>query len=115
MLRTEHIHYQHEFTNFQLDDINLKINEGEVISLIGPNGSGKSTLLRVISRLLKPNSGTVYLNEQNIHEMKSKEVAKTLTMLPQMNSHQLDLTVRELVEFGRHPHSGGKAVLTKRI
>lgn len=113
MLRTEHINYQHEFTNFRLDDINLKINEGEVVSLIGPNGSGKSTLLRVISRLLKPNTGIVYLDERNIHEMKSKEVAKTLTMLPQMNSHQLDLTVRELVEFGRHPHSGRKTVLSK--
>ncbi|TQR39512.1 ABC transporter ATP-binding protein [Lysinibacillus sphaericus] len=113
MLRIEHINYQHEFTNFRLDDINLKINEGEVVSLIGPNGSGKSTLLRVISRLLKPNTGTVYLDERNIHEMKSKEVAKTLTMLPQMNSHQLDLTVRELVEFGRHPHSGRKTVLSK--
>lgn len=113
MLRAEHIQYQHEFTNFQLEDINLKINEGEVVSLIGPNGSGKSTLLRVISRLLKPNSGNVYLDEQNIHAMKTKEVAKTLTMLPQMNNHQLDLTVRELVEFGRHPHSGGKTVLSK--
>ncbi|MDD1505163.1 ABC transporter ATP-binding protein [Lysinibacillus sp. CNPSo 3705] len=107
------MNYQHEFTNFRLDDINLKINEGEVVSLIGPNGSGKSTLLRVISRLLKPNTGIVYLDERNIHEMKSKEVAKTLTMLPQMNSHQLDLTVRELVEFGRHPHSGRKTVLSK--
>lgn len=113
MLRTEHIKYKQEFTNFRLDDINLKINEGEVVSLIGPNGSGKSTLLRVLSRLLKPNSGTVYLDERNIHEMKSKEVARTLTMLPQMNNHQLDLTVRELVEFGRHPHSGGKTVLSK--
>lgn len=113
MLRTEHINYQHEFANFRLDDINLKVKEGEVVSLIGPNGSGKSTLLRVISRLLKPNTGTVYLDERNIHEMKSKEVAKTLTMLPQMNSHQLDLTVRELVEFGRHPHSGRKTVLSK--
>lgn len=113
MLRTEHIYYQHEFTNFRLDDIHLKINEGEVVSLIGPNGSGKSTLLRVISRLLKPNTGTVYLDERNIHEMKSKEVAKTLSMLPQMNSHQLDLTVRELVEFGRHPHGGRKTVLSK--
>jgi iron complex transport system ATP-binding protein len=113
LLRTEHINYQHEFTNFQLDDISLTINEGEVVSLIGPNGSGKSTLLRVISRLLKPNSGAVYLDERNIHEMKSKEVAKTLTMLPQMNNHQLDLTVRELVEFGRHPHSGGKTSLSK--
>lgn len=113
MLRTEQINYQHELTNFRLDDINLKINEGEIVSLIGPNGSGKSTLLRVISRLLKPNSGNVFLNGENVQKMKSQEVAKTLTMLPQMNNYQLDLTVRELVEFGRHPHSGHKMTLSK--
>ena len=113
MLRTESIHYEHDLTKFKLQDINLKIDEGEIVSLIGPNGSGKSTLLRVISRLLKPNSGTVFLGEVNILKMKSTEVAKTLTMLPQMNNHQLDLTVRELVEFGRHPHSGKKLSLSK--
>lgn len=113
MLRTESIYYEHDVTKFQLQDISLKINEGEIVSLIGPNGSGKSTLLRVISRLLKPNSGAVYLGEQNIQEMKSMDVAKTLTMLPQMNNHQLDLTVRELVEFGRHPHNGKKLTLSK--
>lgn len=113
MLRTESIHYEHDLTKFRLNDISLSINEGEIVSLIGPNGSGKSTLLRVISRLLKPNSGTIYLREENIQKMKSTEVAKTLTMLPQMNNHLLDLTVRELVEFGRHPYSGNKLGLSK--
>ena len=113
MLRTESIHYEHDFTKFKLNDISININEGEIVSLIGPNGSGKSTLLRVISRLLKPNSGSIFLGEQNIANLKSAEVAKTLTMLPQMNNYQLDLTVRELVEFGRHPHSGHKLSLTK--
>lgn len=113
MLRTESIHYEHDFTKFQLQDISLTINQGEIVSLIGPNGSGKSTLLRVISRLLKPMSGSVFLGGENIQQMKSMDVAKTLTMLPQMNNHQLDLTVRELVEFGRHPHNDKKLSLTK--
>ena len=113
MLRTNQISYQHENSSFQLQDISIKIDEGEVVSLIGPNGSGKSTLLRVISRLLKPNSGEVLLDGQNVREMKSTEVAKSLAMLPQMNNHQLDLTVRELVEFGRHPHTGKSGRLTK--
>lgn len=113
MLRTESIHYEHDFTKFQLQDISLTINQGEIVSLIGPNGSGKSTLLRVISRLLKPTSGSVFLGGENIQQMKSMDVAKTLTMLPQMNNHQLDLTVRELVEFGRHPHNDKKLSLTK--
>lgn len=113
MLRTEAISYEHDLTKFQLDQITIDIKQGEIVSLIGPNGSGKSTLLRVISRLLKPNSGAVYLGEENIREMKANDVAKSLTMLPQMNNHQLDLTVRELVEFGRHPHSGNKMKLSQ--
>lgn len=113
MLQTNKIHYEHELTNFQLHDISLHIKEGEIVSLIGPNGSGKSTLLRVISQLLKPKSGEVLLNDQNIKSLKARELAKTLTMLPQMNNYQLDLTVQELVEFGRHPYSGHKLKLSK--
>ena len=113
MLQTNQINYEHELTNFRLHDISLKINEGEIVSLIGPNGSGKSTLLRVISQLLKADSGEVLINNQNIKALKGKELAQTLTMLPQMNNYQLDLTVQELVEFGRHPYSGNKLKLTK--
>lgn len=112
MLRTEAITYEHDITKFQLDNISINIRQGEIVSLIGPNGSGKSTLLRVISRLLKPDCGAVFLAEENVREMKANDVARSLTMLPQMNNHQLDLTVRELVEFGRHPYSGNKLKLS---
>ena len=112
MLQVNQLQYENDETKFKLQTMDMSINEGEVVSLIGPNGSGKSTLLRIISRLLKPNSGTVHLNGENVQKMKAKEVAKSLAMLPQMNNHQLDLTVRELVEFGRHPHSGHKLSLT---
>lgn len=42
-----------------LDDINLTINEGEVWGIIGPNGAGKSTLLKIVSRIIKPTTGTI--------------------------------------------------------
>ena len=112
MLQVNQLQYVNDETKFKLHSMDLLINEGEVVSLIGPNGSGKSTLLRIISRLLKPSSGTVHLNGTNVQKIKAKEVAKSLAMLPQMNNHQLDLTVRELVEFGRHPHSGHKLSLS---
>ena len=112
MLQVNELQYVNDETKFKLHSMDLLINEGEIVSLIGPNGSGKSTLLRIISRLLKPSSGTVHLNGTNVQKIKAKEVAKSLAMLPQMNNHQLDLTVRELVEFGRHPHSGHKLSLS---
>jgi NitT/TauT family transport system ATP-binding protein len=49
-----------------LEDINLKIKEGEFLSILGPSGSGKSTLLRIISGLIPPSKGTVIYNEKAI-------------------------------------------------
>lgn len=100
-------------SSFQLEGIDLHINEGEIVSLIGPNGSGKSTLLRLVSRLITPKSGEVILDGRMIGTMKSLDVAKKLAMLPQMQDHQLDLTVQELIEFGRYPHRGAYSKLTK--
>lgn len=112
MLQTKGIAYERSKA-FQLKDIDLTIREGEIVSIIGPNGSGKSTYLRVISRLIKPNQGEVVIDGQLIQAMKSIDVAKKLAMLPQIQDHQLDLTVGELVEFGRYPHRGGHGRLTK--
>lgn len=90
--------------SFQLQAMDFDIEAGSIVSLIGPNGSGKSTLLRLLARLLQPERGEVVLNGQDIHALPSVEIARQLAMLPQMQDHQLDLTVQELVEFGRMPH-----------
>lgn len=94
-----------------LYDVNLKIQENMITGLIGPNGAGKSTLLGVISRLLEPSSGSVYLDGINIKDIKSNEIAKRIAVLRQSNNINLKLTVEELVAFGRFPHSQGR--LTK--
>ncbi|QNK88005.1 ABC transporter ATP-binding protein [Sporosarcina sp. resist] len=112
MLLTKDVAFEHS-PSFQLQAIDLHIKEGEIVSLIGPNGSGKSTLLRLVSRLITPKSGEVILDGQMIGSMKSLDVAKKLAMLPQMQDHQLDLTVGELIEFGRYPHRGAYGKLTK--
>lgn len=91
---------------FELKVDDFQIKKGEILSLIGPNGSGKSTWLRLISRLVKPEAGEIILDGRDIHRMKQIDVAKKLAMLPQMHDHQLDLTVEELVEYGRYPHRG---------
>ncbi|WP_029268109.1 ABC transporter ATP-binding protein [Virgibacillus alimentarius] len=103
MLRTKDVSFEHS-VSFQLNGVNLNINQGEIVSLVGPNGSGKSTLLRLISRLIKPKEGEIILDGSVIDSMKSKDVAKKLAMLPQMQEQQSDLTVQELIEFGRYPH-----------
>lgn len=91
-----------------LFNVDLKIKENMVTGLIGANGAGKSTLLGVVSRLLEPKSGEVLLDEINIKEIKTNEIAKKISVLRQNNNISLKLTVEELVTFGRFPHSFGK-------
>jgi iron complex transport system ATP-binding protein len=85
-------------------DLNLSIKRGAITALVGPNGCGKSTLLRGLSRLLKPLQGSAYLNGQDIHRMKAKDLARQLGILPQSPVAPDGLTVHELVAQGRYPH-----------
>lgn len=87
-----------------LENLTLEVGKGQIISILGPNGSGKSTLLKVLSRNLKPDQGNVYLDGQNLTELSNKVIARKMAVLPQSPEAPKDLTVRDLVEYGRYPH-----------
>jgi iron complex transport system ATP-binding protein len=87
-----------------IEDLNLCIEKGKILSILGPNGSGKSTLLRALSRNMKPDSGAVYLNGEDIYKISSRSVARQMAVLPQTPQAPGDITVKELVEYGRFPH-----------
>ena len=87
-----------------IEDLSIKVNKGEVVSIIGPNGCGKSTLLKTLSRMIKPVSGNVYIEDKDIKTMKNKKIAQKICLLSQHNNAPMDLTVEELVYFGRIPH-----------
>lgn len=91
-----------------IPNLDLHLPEGKLIAFIGPNGSGKSTLLSMMSRLDKQYSGEIYLDKTEVRSWNSKELAKKLSILKQSNTIQLNITVEELVSFGRFPHSRGK-------
>ncbi|MDJ0463934.1 ABC transporter ATP-binding protein [Streptomyces sp. H27-C3] len=87
-----------------IDDLDVAIPPGVITTIIGPNGCGKSTLLRTLTRLLKPTSGTVVLDGEDIVRLKTRDVAKKLGLLPQAPVAPEGLTVADLVARGRHPH-----------
>ncbi len=87
-----------------IDSLDVKIPKGEVTVLIGGNGCGKSTLLRSLSRLLKPQSGHIVLDNKDIAKMRTKEVAKKMAILPQSPVTPEGLTVLQLVKQGRYPY-----------
>ncbi|MEO0824092.1 MAG: ABC transporter ATP-binding protein [Cyanobacteria bacterium J06642_9] len=87
-----------------VEAVNLSLQAGEWLSLVGANGSGKSTLLRLLSRILKPQKGTVLLSGRDIHTLSSTAMARRLALLPQQQTLPDGLTVYQLVSLGRSPH-----------
>lgn len=85
-------------------DISFDIHSGEIVTIIGPNGSGKSTLIKAVGRCLKPAEGNVYLDGTDIRNMNTRAVAQKLSILPQMKNIASDISVEELVSYGRYPH-----------
>lgn len=89
-----------------LNNINLNIPSGKISALIGPNGSGKSTLLKLLTGLITPDQGQIYLNQSELHSLKRKEIAKHIAFLPQRSAIPDQFTVIDLILAGRYPHQG---------
>lgn len=87
-----------------IQNVSLHIREGEMVSIIGPNGSGKSTLLKGLSRLIPCESGTVRLAGREMRMMPNKQISQLMCILSQSNQTPADMTVEELVSYGRLPH-----------
>ena len=91
-----------------LHGINLEINRGDVIAVLGPNGAGKTTFVKHAIGLLKPKSGSVFVNGRDTREASVAEIASMLGYVFQSPSHMLFApTVREELSFGptnmKHP------------
>lgn len=88
--------------------VDLKIPAGGLTALVGPNGAGKSTLLTMIGRLLGIDRGQIEIAGYDVARTRSKDLSKVVSILRQENHFITRLTVRQLVAFGRFPHSNGR-------
>ncbi len=84
-----------------LENINLKIKKGSITTIMGANGSGKTTLLNLLARNLKCKSGEITLYSKNIQSYSSKEYAREVGIVYQQNRLFGDVTVKNLVSYGR--------------
>jgi iron complex transport system ATP-binding protein len=91
-----------------LDDVTISFGGEGVTALIGSNGAGKSTLFALIGRLLAPDAGSVTIDGMRVHSARPDVLARTLAVLRQDNHIAARLTVEDLVQFGRFPHSKGR-------
>ena len=103
----EHVTHTYQpgspFQATAIQDVSLQIRPGEFLALIGHTGSGKSTLAQHINGLLKPTSGRVLLDGQDIHEkgFDKKQVRRSVGLVFQYPEHQLfEETVAKDIAFG---------------
>ena len=98
---------------FQINQLSLAIEEGKMTAIVGPNGSGKSTLLKLFARLYKAEAGEILLKDLPITQIGRKEFSKKITMLLQSKETFPNITVEELVSYGRTPHQKGLSRMNK--
>ncbi|MEC4016941.1 ABC transporter ATP-binding protein [Streptomyces sp. H27-D2] len=89
-----------------VDSVDLTVPAGQVVAIVGPNGCGKSTLLRAIARLHRPDGGTVRVGDADVWQLKQRQAAHRIALLPQSPQAPEAVTVAGLVRYGRHPHQG---------
>ena len=89
-----------------LKNLNLKASPGELVGLIGPNGCGKSTLIKAFSHIINPISGTILIGGKLISEISRRELARLVSVVPQIPLLPSTFTALEIVLMGRNPHLG---------
>ncbi len=98
-----------------LRDVSLRVEPGEVVTLIGANGAGKSTTLRTISGLLQPKTGTIRFDGQAIHNWQPHRVVKSgLVQAPEGRKIFANLTVDENLQLGAFLRTDRAAIRADR-
>jgi iron complex transport system ATP-binding protein len=96
-----------------LKDVTLDVPEGDFMCLLGPNGSGKTTLLRTIAKVLTPTAGAVYLSDKDLRDVRVRDLAQQMSVVPQSDVIDFDFTVEDIVLMGRMPHLSRFASLSE--
>jgi iron complex transport system ATP-binding protein len=91
-----------------LSDVSATLEPGKLHLIIGPNGAGKSTLIKVLARHLRPQTGSVEYDHQDIACATDLDLAKRRAVLSQAVEVAFPLLVREVVMMGRYPHFRGR-------
>ncbi|MCR9191072.1 MAG: ABC transporter ATP-binding protein [Gammaproteobacteria bacterium] len=96
------------------DDVTITVPRGKIIAIMGPSGSGKTTLLRLIGGLLRPDAGTIEVNDQDVHRLKRHQLdilRRKMGLLFQSGALFSHLTVFENVAFPLREHTDLNPVL----
>lgn len=85
-------------SQYALDGVTFKIEQGQIVGLLGPNGAGKSTMMKILTCFIPPTSGQAFIHDLNVME-NSVEVRRMVGYLPEHNPLYIEMYVREYLEF----------------
>ncbi len=86
------------------DGLTVRIGAGEFVGLVGPNGSGKTTFLNLLTRVLKPSRGHIFVDGEELGTLSARALARKIAVVPQESNIIFPFTVSEVVLMGRAPH-----------
>ena len=95
-----------------IEDIEIGLEKGEILTLIGPNGAGKSTVLKSIAKQLALIAGTIYLDEQSVEKMSGTELSQNMAVVLTEKLQTEMMTCEEVVATGRYPYTGRFGILS---
>ena len=87
-------------------DVSVSIARGSLTGLLGPNGCGKTTLLKLFAGVLTPQAGALTLGGHRLDRMSRRDIARSISVVPQETAPTFEYTALEMVLMGRHPHLG---------
>jgi sodium transport system ATP-binding protein len=96
------------------NDISFEVKEGEVVGLLGPNGAGKTTLLRIIAGIMKPNKGSITIDDKN-YKKNELEIKKMISFLSGNTKLYKELSPMELMQMCADFYKVDKKEASNRI
>jgi iron complex transport system ATP-binding protein len=105
LLRFDAVHFAYGQREL-LRDASFELPVGSCTALIGPNGAGKTTLLRIAAGVLPPNGGRVLLSGGAFDRLSTREIARSVALVPQHLELPFPFTVQQVIEQGRTPYLG---------
>lgn len=95
-----------------IKNIEIRLHQGEILTLIGPNGAGKSTILKSMTKQLRLVGGAVYLDGESMAKMTGKEIARKLSVVMTERLKTELMTCEDIVSTGRYPYTGTLGILS---
>ena len=97
-----------------IENIDVTLEKGEILTLIGPNGAGKSTILKSIARQLTLVGGAIYLDEKSVGKMSGTELSQIMAVVFTERLRAERMTCEDVVETGRYPYTGTFGILSEK-